>query len=91
MSDLHTRRCRECRGTGRSGSTPSGHYRCEDCDGAGRVTVCLDCDEHENACRCEPEPEIEDAEDDASPVKPNAVACGQCADKPADAINPEPI
>jgi RecJ-like exonuclease len=65
MPDLLTIPCRWCRGTGRSGSTASGHYRCEDCDGAGRVTYCLDCNRRADDCRCEPEPEEQDDENEA--------------------------
>lgn len=42
--------CRWCRGRGRGIER---HYRCEDCDGDGKVAVCEGCGEVEGDCVCE--------------------------------------
>jgi RecJ-like exonuclease len=40
--------CPECKGTGRQKER---QYRCEDCDGTGRV-LCLECGAVKEDCQC---------------------------------------
>lgn len=44
--------CKWCRGSGKSNSTASGHYRCEDCNGSGEIEICDGCGKTAEDCDC---------------------------------------
>jgi DnaJ-class molecular chaperone len=53
-------KCPECNGSGKQRGEP--HYRCEDCDGTGKV-LCDECFEELEFCECSETKELEEDEE----------------------------